>query len=107
LVRCAAREIREELGFDVKLEQLRELGASMFPVPAFIAERLYFFEVEVDPAAQVEPSLDGSALERFGEVVALPLAEILARCQAGTLYDLKTELAVRRLIERYGTGEAP
>ena len=107
LVRCAQRELREELGFEVPLGALRELGASMFPVPAFIAERLYFFEVEVDPATRSEPTLDGSALEHFGEVVALPVTDVLERCRAGTIYDLKTELAVRRLIERYGSGEKP
>jgi ADP-ribose pyrophosphatase len=107
LVRCAARELREELGFDAPLAAFRELGASMFPVPGFIAERLYFFEVEVDPATRSEPTLDGSALEHFGEVVALPVTDILERCRSGTLHDLKAELCVRRLIERYGTGEKP
>jgi hypothetical protein len=76
-------------------------------VPAFIAERLYFFEVEVDPAERREPTLDGSALERFGEVVALPVADVLEKCRRGEIYDLKTELAVRRLIERYGAGGTP
>ena len=35
---AARREIFEELGFDVALEALSELGPSVFPVPAFIAE---------------------------------------------------------------------
>jgi ADP-ribose pyrophosphatase len=107
LVRAAIREIREELGFEVTPAAVRELGASMFPVPAFIAERLYFFEVEVDPASRREPTLDGSALERFGEVIALPVHEILELCRRGELYDLKTELVARRLIERYGDGGTP
>jgi ADP-ribose pyrophosphatase len=107
LVRCARRELREELGFDVPDARFSELGASGFPVPGFIAERQYFFEVEVDPAARTEPTLDGSALEHFGEVVALPVAEVLERCRTGEFCDLKTELAVRRLLERYGTGGPP
>jgi len=107
LVRSARRELHEELGFDVEESALRELGASGFPVPGFIAERQYFFEVEVDPAARREPGLDGSALERFGEVVALPVEEVLERFRSGEFCDLKTELAVRRLIERYGTGGQP
>ena len=107
LVRAAIREIHEELGFEVTPDRVRELGASMFPVPAFIAERLYFFEVEVDPATRREPTLDGSALERFGEVIALPVEDILERCRRGELYDLKTELVARRLLERYGAEGTP
>lgn len=107
LVRCARRELKEELGFDVKETALRELGPSMFPVPAFIAERLYFFEVEVEPATRSEPTLDGSALEHCGQVVTLPVEEVLERCRSGEFCDLKTEFAVRRLIERYGAGGPP
>jgi ADP-ribose pyrophosphatase len=98
---AAQREIREELGFDVTLEALSELGPSVFPVPAFIAERHFYFEVEVDPEARAEPSLDGSALEHMGAVVSLPVAEVLARCKSGDFQDGKTELCLRRLVERY------
>lgn len=104
LVEGARRELLEELGFDVEPGAFRELGASVFPVPAMIAERLYFFEVEVDPSRRGEPELDGSALERFGAVAALPLEDALERCRQGSLMDAKTELALRRLVERYATG---
>ncbi len=107
LVHAAQRELAEELGFSVTPSAFSELGASVFPVPAMIAERLYFFEVTVDPAARGEPHLDGSALERFGAVVALPLVDALDRCRRGTLMDGKTELALRRLAERHGLGRVP
>lgn len=107
LLVCAQREIEEELGFHVELSALSELGASIFPVPGFIAERQFFFEVEVDPTERREPTLDGSALERFGEVEAVPVSQVLELCRQGVLQDGKTELAVRRLIERHGTGTAP
>jgi ADP-ribose pyrophosphatase len=107
LLRCAQREIEEELGFRVALSALSELGASIFPVPGFIAERQFFFEVEVDPSQRREPTLDGSALERFGEVEAVPVSEVLELCRQGVFQDGKTELAVRRLIERYGAGAKP
>jgi ADP-ribose pyrophosphatase len=99
---AAQRELAEELGFDVSLDALSELGPSVFPVPAFIAERHFFFEVEVNPALRREPSLDGSALEHGGAVVTLPVAEALERCRSGEFQDSKTELCLRRLVERYG-----
>jgi ADP-ribose pyrophosphatase len=101
---AARREIHEELGFEVTPESLRELGASIFPVPAFISERHFYFEVEVDPETRAEPSLDGSALEHMGAVVALPVAEALERCRSGEFQDGKTELCLRRLVERYPDG---
>jgi ADP-ribose pyrophosphatase len=102
LRRAAQREIHEELGFTVTLDALTELGPSVFPVPAFIAERHFFFEVEVDPRTRAEPSLDGSALEHGGAVVTLPVADALERCRRGEFQDSKTELCLRRLVERYG-----
>src|SRR5690606_29700047 len=60
IVRCAQRELLEEAGFDVPASALRPLGPSTFPCPGVIAERHYYFHVEVDPALQREPSLDGS-----------------------------------------------
>lgn len=99
--RCAARELEEELGFRVEPAALRPLGPSTFPTPGVIAERHFYFEVEADPAARSEPALDGSALEHFGRVVSLPLAEALELCAAGAIEDAKTELALRRLRERY------
>jgi ADP-ribose pyrophosphatase len=105
MLRAARRELREELGFEVKHEALRELGPSVFPVPGFIAERHFFFEVEVDPSERAEPSLDGSALEHAGAVISLPLDEALERCRSGEFQDSKTELCLRRLAERYPGGE--
>lgn len=101
---AAQRELREELGFDVTLDALSELGPSIFPVPGFIAERHFFFEVLVDPSQRVEPSLDGSALEHGGAVVSLPIREALEHCRRGDFQDGKTELCLRRLVERYPDG---
>jgi ADP-ribose pyrophosphatase len=97
---AAQRELAEELGFEVELESLKELGPSTFPAPGFIGERHFFFEVAVAPEQRQEPSLDGSALEHFGQVVAIPLAEALEHCRSGLIVDAKTELALRRLHER-------
>jgi len=99
VVRAAQRELEEELGFSVPLSALRELGPSAFPAPGFVGERHFFFQVEVSPNEQREPGLDGSALERFGVIEHVPLAEALALCRAGVIEDSKTELALRRLAE--------
>jgi ADP-ribose pyrophosphatase len=98
--RAAQRELAEELGFDVELDALKELGPSTFPAPGFVGERHFFFEVEVRPELRKEPSLDGSALEHFGQVVSVPLDEALEHCRSGLITDAKTELALRRLAER-------
>lgn len=107
LLHAAQRELHEEVGFEVEAAAFAELGPSVFPVAAMIAERHFFFEVEVEPSRRVEPVLDGSALEHFGVVVAVPVTEVLERCRQGTLQDSKTELGVRRLIERHGAGTKP
>lgn len=96
---AAARELEEELGFEVPAQALVELGPSTFPAPGVIAERHFFFAVEVDPERRRTPSLDGSPLEHAGEVVAVALEEALALCRSGDIVDAKTELALRRLQE--------
>jgi ADP-ribose pyrophosphatase len=96
---CALRELEEELGFDAAAHAPVELGPSSFLAPGFIAERHFFFAVEVSPSHRREPSLDGSALEAFGVVHALPLEAALACCRDGRIIDEKTELGLRRLKE--------
>lgn len=99
VVRCAAREIEEELGFHTDPAAYAALGIGMFPTPGLIGERIYFFHVEVDPTTRHAPSEDGSALERFAEIAAVPLDHALALCREGHIEDMKTELGLRRLAE--------
>jgi ADP-ribose pyrophosphatase len=93
------RELAEELGFEVPAAALVALGPSSLPAAGFIAQRDFFVSVEVRPETRGEPSLDGSALERFGRVLALPLARALDLCRSGGIQDAKTELGLRRLAE--------
>lgn len=97
--RAAQRELHEELGFDVSLERLSELGPSTYPAPGVVAERHFYFQVEVDPGQRAEPPHDGSPLEHYGAVVAIPLEQALAMCRAAEIEDAKTELALRRLAD--------
>lgn len=95
----ARRELLEELGFSVPSEALTPLGPSLFPVPGMIAERLFFFSVEVKPQERVEPTLDGSPLEHFGAVLSVPLPDALNHCRSGVIMDAKTEIGIRRLVD--------
>ena len=97
---AAARETEEELGFKVTATELTPLGGWVWPVPGFIAERHFYFCVEVTGHARGTPTEDGSALERGAAVQSFPLEELLAHCRAGRVHDAKTELALRRFAER-------
>jgi ADP-ribose pyrophosphatase len=91
----AATELEEEAGIRVPASALRPLGEPMFPSPGAMSERLFFFEVEVDPATAAEPKGDGSPAEEGSVVHWLPIARALEG-----VTDLKTEVGVRRLRER-------
>lgn len=99
--RSAARELEEELGFQVEAERMQPLGPSTYPAPGIIGERHFYFEVTVDPLTRHEPSHDGSALEHGGLVLAVELDRALDLCARGLIEDAKTELALRRLKERF------
>ena len=96
---AAAREIAEELGFDVPESALADLGPPGYPAPAMIAETHHFFHVEVDPTTRVDPAGDGSPVESGALVVSIPLEDALVACRRGEIRDEKTELALRRLAD--------
>lgn len=99
LKRCAARELLEEVGFEVDPSAMLPLGPSTFPAPGIVGERHFFFHVEVDASLRITPPEDGSALERHALVVPVRLDEALALTRTGDIEDEKTELALRRLAE--------
>lgn len=93
LRRCAARETLEEAGFEIDPGAFRVLGAPIYLSPGVIAERLYFYEAQVDPEMRGRPLEDGSPMEEGAAVRFFPLDECLAR----SLEDAKTELGLLRL----------
>ncbi len=99
LVRCARRELEEELGFAVPEDRIHALGRSTFPSPGVIGERHHYFHVEVDPQKRGTPTEDGSVLEQRAQIVSIPLDEAIDLTRRGVIEDAKTELALRRLEE--------
>ena len=99
LVRCAARELEEELGFDVAHEDIEPLGPSTFPSAGVMGERHHYTKVRVDPQKRGRPSEDGSVLEQRAQIAQITLEEGLDACRRGLIEDAKTEIALRRLKE--------
>lgn len=106
VLEAARRELEEEVGFAPPVSRFVALGPSTLPAPGFIAERHFFVSVGVEPSERGEPTLDGSALERFGRVIALPLAQAVALCASGRIEDAKTELGLRRLADALARSNA-
>jgi ADP-ribose diphosphatase len=96
---AAAREVVEELGFEVTEAEMTALGPWAVPAPGFVGEMHHFFHVRVDPKTRTEPAGDGSPLEAGAAIVPVPLEDALAACRAGEIRDAKTELALRRFAE--------
>jgi len=97
---CAVREALEEVGAKLSVEAFALLGGAVTLSPGVLAERLSFAVADVDPETFVPPTEDGTPVEERAEVRFVPLSDALAACQSGVISDIKTELAIRRLIER-------
>jgi ADP-ribose pyrophosphatase len=101
LLAAAARETEEELGFNIEASKLISLGdRGVWTSPGMIAERLFFFAVEVNPIERGVPSEDGSALEKGGIVEAFSVAEIREHIDSGFIRDAKTEIGLLRFINK-------
>lgn len=97
----AVRETEEELGFKVSSEQFNALGPFVLPSPGLGSERIFLFEVEVDPADQKKPTEDGGPLEKYGVVEMISLDTALKLVKDGEFKDAKTEIAIRRFADKY------
>jgi ADP-ribose pyrophosphatase len=104
-----AAEAREEAGLAVVPARLRPLGGPFFPLPGIVSEKIHLLEAEVDRPPTSGPydaphEGDGSPLEEGAVLEWRPLADAIRACEAGEIEDAKTELALRRLAARLGTG---
>lgn len=102
VLRAAARETEEELGFAIAASRFAALGGGVFPSPAMTGERQYFAHVELRDEVAAVPTLDGSPLEEHAAIALVPLTLALTWCQQGTIVDSKTELGLRRLAALLG-----
>lgn len=94
----AADEAFEEAGYSVAPAAVERLGPAAFPTAGMFSELFYFAAAEIaDPARAVRPPTDGSPFEEGARLEWVALDEALRRCDEGTIRDLKTELALRRL----------
>lgn len=101
LIDAARRELHEEVGIDAPKADFKQLGPRSFSSVGMTAERIFYFEVMVDPNTIGIPLEDGSALERFGITHAFPLYELVEEIKAGNIVDSKTQVGITRLMEKY------
>jgi 8-oxo-dGTP pyrophosphatase MutT (NUDIX family) len=97
LIDAARRELHEEVGIDAPIKDFKQLGPRTFSSVGMTAERIFYFEVEVDPDTIGVPLEDGSALEKGGEVIAVPLTELVNELLLGNIADSKTQMGIMRL----------
>lgn len=97
LIDAARRELHEEIGIDAPICNFKTLGPRTFSSVGMTAERIFYFEVEVDPDTIGVPLEDGSALEKHGEIISVPLSELVKELLAGKIVDSKTQMGIMRL----------
>ena len=100
----AAEECQEEVGIDIDIEAVEELGAASFPTPGVGDEKVYFKAVRCDLDQARIPCGDGSVMEEVGGLVLMGLAEAIEGCRSGRIADMKTEIALVRLRDKLSTG---
>ncbi|HYA03041.1 MAG TPA: NUDIX hydrolase [Syntrophobacteria bacterium] len=98
----AAREVKEEAGFQVRAEDVFRLGEGTFSSPGFGMEKIHYRAVRVDPGQGGPPQGDGHPLEEVGEFQFYELTEALAWCRSGVIQDSKTEIGLYRLANYLG-----
>lgn len=101
---CAARETREETGFDLPPDDFATLGPPVFLSPGMCGEKIHIVCGRVaDPRADVRAEGDG-VLEAGATVAWWPLSQCLTLAAEGVIEDAKTELALHRFKTRVARG---
>ena len=98
----AVLEVREEAGFEVKVENMVSLGKGTFSSPGSGMEKLHYRAVQVDLGKGAEPKGDGHPLEEVSEFKFHELSEAISWCRQGIIEDAKTEIGFCRLANYLG-----
>jgi ADP-ribose pyrophosphatase len=98
----AAREVREEAGFQVSAEEAVALGEATVSSPAYGMEKIHYRAMRVDPEQCHQPQGDGHPLEEVGDFQFHELAKAVAWCRSGVIQDSKTEIGLLRLASYLG-----
>jgi ADP-ribose pyrophosphatase len=93
----AAREAREEAGFQVQPEDVVALGEATVSSPAYGMEKIHYRAVRVEPEQARQPQGDGHPLEEVGDFQFHELTKAIAWCRSGVIQDSKTEIGLLRL----------
>lgn len=101
LKQAASRELMEELGFNYTTDKFNLLGKRIFSAIGLCSERLFFFEIEVNPEEQKQPTLDGHPFEENAAIITVPLEQAVNYISQGYLPDSKTEVGILRLARKY------
>jgi ADP-ribose pyrophosphatase len=89
----------EEVGIELAPSAFSLLGPAAFLSPGVMAEKIHYLVARIDPNERRAPTEDGSPVEERAEIRFVPLYDALAACRDGRIADVKTEIAIRRLIE--------
>ncbi|MDP5100563.1 MAG: NUDIX hydrolase [Nonlabens sp.] len=77
---CARREVKEELGYEVKTMQLI---TTYFPSPGGCSEQIHLFYSEVDTTAKIQKGGGVETEQESIELVKIPKSEIRDKLQSG------------------------
>jgi ADP-ribose pyrophosphatase len=95
----ASAEALEEVGVVIPAERFQPLGPPTSLSPGLIAEKLHFVHAEVLPTDEHGRAHgDGHPVEEHAVSAFVPLDEALAALDSGVIHDIKTEVAIRRLV---------
>lgn len=99
LLHAAARELHEEVGFELSPDKLKFLGKRTFLDVGSSGTRMFLLHCEVDPTTRTPPIGDGSPMERFAEIISVPLEDAMQAVKEGYIIDSYTEIGIRRLTD--------
>jgi ADP-ribose pyrophosphatase len=102
LRRRAAVEAEEEAGFRTPPERFVPIGDETFASPGTSDEKVFYCAAPVRLAESGDAAGDGSVMEEAARIVVRELGEAIEACRSGEIPDMKTEIALLRLVDHLG-----